>query len=272
MSDAPNPSWTYGERVDATPEGREWLEGEKAGWETVDTSKSDPRTLYKLLIGGIVPRPVAFVSTISEDGMTNIAPFRDAHSFASSWFNQVSSNPPVISISCVSLRRGDAPPQLKDTTRNILATKGFTVNIISEPWIAQSNVTSVDAPEAFSEWPVSGLTMEPSIHVRAPRVKESAFSMECELLQTVDIKSPETGHVTTTLVLGSVKYIHVRKYVLDEHGNVDPGKLKPVGRMGGTLYCKVNEGYNLFRPTWKEHGQLIQESAEQEDIERSSNL
>ncbi|KAG6865553.1 hypothetical protein C0991_001557 [Blastosporella zonata] len=178
ITDAPNPSWTYGERVDATPEGREWLEGEKA-----------------------------------------------------------------------------------DTASNIKATKGFTVNIISEAWVAQSNITSVDAPEDFSEWPVSGLTKEPSIHVRAPRVKESAFSMECELLEAVDVKAPSTGEVTTTLILGTVKYIHVRKDVLDERGNVDPGKLKPVARMGGTLYAKVNEGYNIYRPNWKDHGEPIQEAS-----------
>ncbi|KAG6907687.1 hypothetical protein DXG01_007790 [Tephrocybe rancida] len=259
LTDAPNPSWTYGQRVDATPEGREWLEGEKAGWKTVDPSTEDSRKLYGLLLSGIAPRPVAFVSTITEDGVSNIAPY--------SWFNQVlgivlvSSYPPVISVSCATLRRAD-PPRLKDTVNNIKATKGFTVNIISEPWVAQSNIASVDAPEGFSEWPVSGLTMEPSIHVKAPRVKESAFSMECELLQAIDVKAPATGEVTTTLILGTVKYIHVRNDVLDERGNVDPGKLKPVARMGGTLYAKVNEGYNIYRPNWRQHEEPIRESTE----------
>ncbi|KAG6845003.1 hypothetical protein H0H87_001775 [Tephrocybe sp. NHM501043] len=255
ITDAPNPSWTYGQRVDSTPEGREWLEGEKAGWKTVDTSTEDSRKLYGLLISGIAPRPVAFVSTVSDDGVTNLAPY--------SWFNQVSSYPPVISISCNTLRNAN-PPRLKDTLTNIKATKGFTVNIISEPWVAQSNVTCVDAPEEFSEWPVSGLTKEPSIHVKAPRVKESAYSMECELLHTVDIKAPETGEVTATLVLATVKYIHVRKDVLDERGNVDPGKMKMVARMGGTLYAKVNEGYNISRPSWRDHGESIRESTEVE--------
>ncbi|KAF5380164.1 hypothetical protein D9615_006194 [Tricholomella constricta] len=262
----PNPSWAYGQNVDATPGGREWLEGEKAGWKTVDTAIEDPHKLYGLMISGIVPRPVAFVSTISEDGSTNLAPF--------SWFNQVSAFPPVISVSCT--RSADLT-RVKDTVRNIKDTKGFTVNIISEPWVAQANVSSVDAPEGFSEWPISGLTKQPSaspvadailfiklresqIHVKAPRVKESAFSMECELLQAIDIQDPVSSEVTTTLILGSVKYIHVRNDVLNERGGIDPAKFKPVARMGGTLYARINDGYNIERYNWREHEKPIRDS------------
>ncbi|KAG6850310.1 hypothetical protein H0H93_015252 [Arthromyces matolae] len=233
ITDAPNPSWTYGQKVGATPQGREWLEGEKDGWKTVDTSSEDPIKLYGLLTTGIVPRPVAFVSTVSEDGTTNIAPY--------SWFNQVSSNPPVLSVSVNTLRN---PVREKDTAKNIKATKCFTVNIISEPWVAQSNVTSVDAPENFSEWPISGLTMEPS------------------LLQAVDVPIPATGELGTTVFLGSIKFIHVRKDILDDRGNIDPGKLKPVARMGGTLYAKCNEGYHISRPSWKADETAIREATD----------
>ncbi|KAG5652683.1 hypothetical protein H0H81_004120 [Sphagnurus paluster] len=246
ITEAPNPSWTFGQRVDATPEGREWLEGEKEGWKIVDTATEDPRSLYALLISGIVPRPVAFVSTVSEDGVANLAPY--------SWFNQVCAFPPVISVSCT---RGAEMTRVKDTARNAKETGQFTVNIISEPWVAQANVSSVNAPEDFSEWAISGLTQAPSVHVKPPRVKESAFSMECELLQAVDIADPASGDVTTTLLLGHVKKIHVRKDVLNERGAVDPAKLKPVARMGGTLYARVNEGYNIQRYNWKEHGAPI---------------
>ncbi|KAG5644391.1 hypothetical protein DXG03_008619 [Asterophora parasitica] len=245
--DPPNPSWTYGQKVDATPEGREWLEGEKAGWTTVNASAPEDAKKLFLLFSGIVPRPIAFVSTISENGIANIAPF--------SWFNQVSSSPPVISVSIT--RNADSRP--KDTLRNILATKGFTVNIISEAWIAQANAASIDAPEDVSEWPLSGLTQEPSIYVKAPRVKESAFSLELELLETVDVRDPVSSKVTTTLVLGSVKYIHVRNDVLDARGSVDPGKLRTVAKLGGILFAKVNEGYNIPRYSWAEHGKQIQE-------------
>lgn len=223
------------------------MEGEKQGWKTVDAATEEPRKLYGLLLSGIAPRPVAFVSTISEDGITNLAPY--------SWFNQVSASPPVISVSCSRTRS-----RMKDTVRNIMATKGFTVNIISEPWVAQANSSAVDAPEDFSEWPVSGLTKEPSIHVKAPRVKESAFSMECELYQTVDIQDPMTSEVTTTMILGLVKYVHVRRDMLDEKGNADPGKLKPVARMGGILYARIKEGYNIKRDRWREDEKSIREA------------
>lgn len=114
---------------------------------------------------------------------------------------QVTSNPPIISISVVNYAT-----VAKDTVRNIRATNGFTVNIISEPWVDQANIGTVDAPYEVNEWPISGLTKAPSvchpplrrplevtdyslflylkIHVKAPRVKESAFSMECEVRST----------------------------------------------------------------------------------------
>ncbi|KAF9458930.1 hypothetical protein BDZ94DRAFT_1384796 [Collybia nuda] len=237
----PNPGWRFGQRIEETAEGRAWMEGEKLGWKTIDPSAEDPSKLYFLLVSGIVPRPVAFVSTISDTGIENLAPF--------SWFNQVSSFPPVISVSCT--RSADLT-RVKDTLNNIKSVRGFTVNIISEPWIQQANICAIDAPDDVGEWPVSGLTKEPSIHVKPARVKESAFSMECELLQTVDILDPATSIASTTLVLGTIKYIHVRKDMLDERGNVDPGKLRPIARFAGTLYGRVSEGYRITRHAWQD--------------------
>ncbi|KJA12634.1 hypothetical protein HYPSUDRAFT_152314, partial [Hypholoma sublateritium FD-334 SS-4] len=108
------------------------------------------RKLYAIFVSGIVPRPVAFVSSISEDGVENLAPF--------SWFNQVAPNPPLISFSCLT-----SSQQEKDTSRDIKATKGFTVNIISEPWVEQANAASIAAPRGVSEWPITGLTRAPSV-------------------------------------------------------------------------------------------------------------
>ncbi|KAJ7249433.1 hypothetical protein C8J57DRAFT_1723994 [Mycena rebaudengoi] len=233
----PNPSWTYGQAITATREGAEWAEQEKEGWKTIKASEEDPRRLYSLLTTAIVPRPVAFVSSISEDDTANLAPF--------SWFNQVSANPPVISISCTYT------PRQKDTAANIKATKGFTVNIISTPWIEQANFCAVDAPPGVSEWDLSGLTKEPSTLVKAPRVKESAFTLECELLQTVEIKKPD-GTMAATLILGAVKCIHVRKAVLNERGVVDPAKFKPIGRMGGTTYVRLGDAFDLARGSWSD--------------------
>ncbi|KAF8882296.1 hypothetical protein BD779DRAFT_1444937 [Infundibulicybe gibba] len=240
----PDVDWKYGQGVSSTSEGREWLEGEGAGWKIVDPATENPSYLYQLLISGIVPRPIAFISSISPSGTANLAPF--------SWFNQVSANPPVISVSCSNGRNN-----LKDSTSNIKATGGFTVNIISEPWVTQANVCSVNAPHDVSEWPISGLTKEPSIYVKAPRVKESAFSMECEVFQMIDIIHPDTGRATTTLILGLIKYIHIRKDVLAENGTVDPARLKPISRLGDITYAGLGTGFRLARPSWENEEEAI---------------
>ncbi|KAF8970414.1 hypothetical protein BDZ97DRAFT_1791252 [Flammula alnicola] len=245
---SPNPGWTFGQGIQATPEGRAWAEGEKEGWTVVDTSTEESRKVYSVMIAGIVPRPVAFVSSVSEDGIQeNLAPF--------SWFNQVAPNPPLISLGCVHQSKG-----AKDTVRNIRATKGFTVNIISEPWIEQANAASIDAPYEISEWPITGLTKAASIHVKAPRVKESAFSMECELYQAIDIPDPKTNAVATTLILGHVEFIHMRNDILDpQRGIPDAGKFKAIARMGGLTYGKVSEVFALPRPSWNDVGEKIRE-------------
>ena len=144
------------------------------------------------------------------------------------------------------------PKGLKDTPANIKATKQFVVNPISEPFIENANATSIDAPAGVSEWELSGLTKAPSVRallsspllslpplpvlrvfaraaecapqtlVRPPRVRESAFSMECELFQAIDIPMPGKNLIAGTLVLGHVKRIHVRNDVKNARGFVDP--------------------------------------------------
>ncbi|PIL26632.1 hypothetical protein GSI_11298 [Ganoderma sinense ZZ0214-1] len=247
-TDSPNPTFSYGQKVDATEDGKKWLEGEKAGWTVVDPSKEDPRRIYKLMISGIIPRPIAFVSSVSESGLENIAPF--------SLFNQVSHNPPLVSVSIAQLPDGG----LKDTADNIKKTKQFTVNIISEPFIENANITSIDSPPEVGEWGFAGLTKAPSVHVKAPRVKESAFSMECELFQAVDIIHPETGVQSATLVLGLVKYFHLRNDVLNERGVIDFAKLKPIARIGDISFTRVGDAFRLPRLEWAAEGTKIQET------------
>ncbi|KAI0333209.1 hypothetical protein GY45DRAFT_1245176 [Cubamyces sp. BRFM 1775] len=249
-TESPNPGFSYGRKVEDTPEGKKWLEGEKEGWKTIETASEDP-AYYAMMISGIVPRPIAFVSSISSDGVENLAPFRQP----CSWFNQVTHNPPIISVSCSAGAGGG----LKDTASNIKATQNFTVNIISEPFVENANFTSLDAPADVSEWPVSGLTKEPSTHVKAARVRESAFSMECTLFHAVDIVHPTSGQHTATLILGLVRCIHVRRDVLNERGVVDYAKLKPVGRMGDISYACVGDAFRLPRPQWKLEGEAIGE-------------
>ncbi|KAF9236880.1 hypothetical protein BU15DRAFT_88937 [Melanogaster broomeanus] len=248
----PNPHWGLGQGVNSTPDGDEWMQGEKKGWKVVETAKEDPRLLHLLMISGIVPRPIAFVSTVSETGVENIAPF--SYLAVPSHPLKVTHNPPLVSISCTN-----GPVRVRDTNNNVRATKEFTVSIISEPWAEQANVTSIDAPESFSEWPISGLTKELSIHVKPPRVKESAFSMECELFQVIDIIHPVTGKAGSTMLLGHVKYIHVRNDMLTDRGTVDMTLFKPLSRMGDITYARVGDGFRLVRPVWEQEKDKVSE-------------
>ncbi|EJT97039.1 hypothetical protein DACRYDRAFT_112365 [Dacryopinax primogenitus] len=255
-TESPNPSWQYGDKVGGITAAQQWLEGEKQGWTSLDTSVETSK-LYPMMISGIVPRPVAFVSSISETGVENLAPF--------SFFNMVAFDPPAIIISCSN------KPRIKDTCHNIRTTKGFTVNIISEPFVENANVTAVDCPEGVSEWDVSGLTRVSSVLVKPARVKESAFSMECELLDAHNITNPSTGIASNTLIIGWVKHIHVRNDVLNERGVVDPTKLRPVVRVGDISYARLGDVFRLTRHVWEKEKEKMQGSA-QKDLAESAHL
>jgi len=252
-TDPPNPTWSWGQKIDNTPDGREWMEGEKQGWKTIVTAEEDLRKLNALMLSGVVPRAIALVSTISEEGIENLAPF--------SWFAMISNWPPVVAFSCLNAE----PGRPKDTTNNVKnSTGGFVVNIISEPFLEHANATSIDAPPEVSEWPLSGLTKLPSIHVKAARVKESAFSMECELYQSVPIIDPVSGACTTTLTIAHVKYIHVRKDMLTERETVDIIKFKPISRLGDNSYGRVGDVLKFPRLAWAADEGKIQEALEKE--------
>ncbi len=153
----------------------------------INPAEHDPRDVYKILIGSIVPRPIAFVSTLSTEGVRNLAPF--------SFFNAVCAAPPVISIS-ISYRAAE-----KDTLRNIRETREFVVNIVSDEFSEQMNLTSGEYAPEVDEFEVSGLTPVASELVRPPRVKESRVQMECRLHQIVPVSDRPMG---ATLVLGQV--------------------------------------------------------------------
>ncbi|KAL4246287.1 FMN-binding split barrel [Abortiporus biennis] len=244
-TEVPNPTFVYGQKVEDTERGKKWIEGEKEGWKVIDVDTAGD--LYPLMISAITPRPVAFVNSISEDGTENLALF--------SWFNMVTQNPPLISISITN----PTPARLKDSARNIITTKQFTVNLISEAWIENANVCAIDAPHDISEWPLSGLTKEPSRHIKASRVKESAFSMECELYSKTDIIDPKTNTSSNTLILGLVKAFHIRKDILNERGNVDPTKLKPVARLGDIQYTTLGQIFRMPRPKWVNEKEKLEE-------------
>ncbi len=199
----------------------------------VDPKEAGWLNTYKLLIGAIVPRPIAFVSTLSPEGIPNLAPF--------SFFTGVSANPPVICF-CPMRRRGVLPH--KDTLHNITVTREFVVNIVSEEFTQQMNITSAEFPPEVDEFEAAGLTPIPSDLVKPPRVKESHVHMECRLYLLVEVGG-EDG--SGNLVLGEVLRFHVDDQYFDDF-KIDPGQLRAIGRMGGATYTRTTDRFELPRP------------------------
>jgi len=199
----------------------------------VDPGASSARDIEKLLVGVILPRPIAFVSTISLDGVANLAPF--------SFFTAVCPKPPVVCF-CNSIRARDGSK--KDTLRNVEATGEFVINVVSEDFALQMVACSGDYPPDVSEFDVSGLTPIPSDLVKPPRVKESRVQMECRLLQVITVSTQPGGG---SLVMGEVLRFHVDDGVIDQ-GTVDPDRLRPIGRMGGIDYVRTTDRFTMTRP------------------------
>ena len=203
---------------------------------SINTKEIPFQDRYKLLIGSIVPRPIGFISTISSKGIYNLAPF--------SFFNGVCSEPMTV-LFCPVIRGSDG--QEKDTLKNIKATKEFVVNIVSEEIAEAMNQCSAEYPEDVDEFKESGLTPIQSTVVKPPLVKEAKINMECKLTKLVEIgNKPGSG----SIVIGEVVYFHAHEDVYQD-GKIILSKLKPIGRLGGTEYCRVTDNFNLPRPMLK---------------------
>lgn len=193
------------------------------------------RQAYKLMIGSIVPRPIAWVSTIGATGQYNLAPY--------SFFTGVCSNPPTL-VFCPNIRSLDG--QAKDTLNNIRYTGEFVVNIVTEDQAEAMNTTSTETPADVDEFALAGLSPLPSKLVSAPRVGESPINLECKLSQIVTI-GEEIGQ--GSLVIGEIVYFHVDDSVYIPDHKIDPTRTKHVGRMGGTFYTRTQDLFDLIRPT-----------------------
>ncbi|HEV2688717.1 MAG TPA: flavin reductase family protein [Bryobacteraceae bacterium] len=199
----------------------------------IDPRAENYQDVYKLLIGAIVPRPIAFVSTVSPDGVRNLAPF--------SFFTAISANPPVI---CFCPMRRPGPLSYKDTLHNIARTREFVVNIVSEEFAEKMNICSGDFPPEVDEFEAAGLTPLASDLIRPARVAESHVQMECKLYLTIEIgELPGSGN----LVLGEVIRLHVDDAVIDGL-RIDPDKLRAIGRMGGNSYTRTKDRFEMIRP------------------------
>jgi len=193
----------------------------------IDPTTVPPREAYRLLISCIIPRPIAFVSTLSKEGVSNLAPF--------SFFNGVCSDPPVVSIA-VARKRDDSK---KDTWRNIEETGEFVVNVVVPELMDAVIIGARELPHNVSELELAGLRTLPSAKVKPPRVADSPIQMECSLLKIVDVEE-------TALILGRVVMFHVKEEIVVD-GRVDPRRLTFVGRLGDDLYCRVNDLFERKR-------------------------
>ena len=199
-----------------------------------DVKGAQPQDIYKLMTGLIGPRPIGWISTVSEKGVPNLAPY--------SFFNLFSNNPPVLGFSASLNRSG----RRKDSLINVEATKSFTHNVVTRELAEKMNATSEELPHGVNEFERVGLTAIPSTYIAAPRVKEAVASVECRLHSIVSFgDQPGNGN----LVLGEVVAIHINDLsLLDDKGIVFSERLALIARLGRTDYCGVGEIFSLSRP------------------------
>ncbi|GFR41511.1 hypothetical protein Agub_g2206, partial [Astrephomene gubernaculifera] len=230
----PHPGWRPGDSQPCPlPDATNFL--------AVDADVTPSSELYPLVISAVVPRPIAFVSTVDADGTVNLSPY--------SFFNAMGFNPPTVAIGlCHSPGRPDGK---KDTLHNIELTGEFVVNIISEWFIEAANHTCGDYPPGVDEMRLAGLTPLPSTKVRPPRVAESAVHMECKLRHIHHVHDA-SGAVSTSIVIGQVLAYHISSAVAARSPSgklvVDLTRLAPVARCGGFTYARASELYDMPRP------------------------
>jgi len=177
---------------------------------------------YQLLTGAVIPRPIAWVSSIDAGGIQNIAPF--------SFFNAFGAKPVVLGFATMST---DEQPQ-KDTLANVRAIGQFVINIATESTLQSMDVTGLTYPSDVDEFVVAGLTPAPSVVVKAPRIAEAPINFECELFSLVPLGD---GPGSATLVLGRAVHLRIDDAILRD-GKIDAALLEPVARLGGPFYAR----------------------------------
>lgn len=193
--------------------------------EFVSTMIEGPAYSLSFLNSFVVPRPIAFVTTKSQENIINAAPF--------SYFNIVCTNPPILSLA-IEKRKGER----KDTAKNILHTKEFVINVCSVEFAKTITVASCDFPPHVSEAEYLNLTLLPSKKISVPRVAHTLIQMECTFYKLVEI-----GNDPTDLLLGEVVYTHTHQSLLNENGRIDIKKLNPLARLSGPSYAALSSDF-----------------------------
>lgn len=198
----------------------------------LDPRELEQTAIYKLLTGIVIPRPIGWISTISEDGIHNLAPF--------SYFNAVGDDPPHIMFSTVHSNNLN-----KDTLNNVLATKQFVVNMVTEDLVEQMNRTSQPIAANESEFELAGLTPIASSLIKPPRVKECKITMECEMVHHYKLENSKAGGAT--IVIGKIVLFHIDERVLLENYKINLETYKPISRLAGSNYSKLGEIFSIKR-------------------------
>ena len=194
---------------------------------SLDLADQAPREVYHLLTNVVVPRPIAWVSTVSANGVRNLAPH--------SYFNIASHDPPIVHFTQTGR---------KDTLRNVEASGEFVVNIVSRDLAEAMNITAADFPPAEDEFSWAGLEAAASTLVTPPRVAAARAAMECRVRTILPMGNGN-------MVFGDVLMVHVDTGIW-AHGRIDLAALAPVGRLGGSAYATVTDIFKLARPTWSD--------------------
>jgi flavin reductase (DIM6/NTAB) family NADH-FMN oxidoreductase RutF len=200
-----------------------------------DFRELTPRQRYKLLIGTVVPRPIALVTTVDLEGRINAAPY--------SFFNCLSSDPAIVALGI----ENKPDMAFKDTAKNIRDTEQFTVNIVDDALAAAMNVCAVAFPSNVDELGAAGLTAVAGTRVNCPRIGESPAALECRRYVTLEVgRSRE-------IILGEVLAMHLRADIVDaQNHHVDPTGLDAIGRMGGHGYARTRDFFDMPTPSLAE--------------------
>lgn len=201
----------------------------------LSVSQLTDRECYQLLIGSVLPRPIAFVTSVGSNGVINAAPF--------SFFNVMAAEPPLLMLGIMRKNGGTQ----KDTARNILKQGEFVVHVVDERTVEKVNITALDAPPDLSEIDIAGFTLLSGHHVCVPRVKECKIAMECQLHTHYEVG--KDGRITTDVIVGEVLAFHIDDAILHA-GKIDIDLLQAVGRLAGNEYTKIQRDYQLVRPTF----------------------
>ncbi len=197
-----------------------------------DPNDLDYISVYKLLTGSIIPRPIGWISTIDKNGINNLAPF--------SYFNAVGEDPPHVMFSTV---RGNNTN--KDTLNNVLENKQFVVNMVTENLVEQMNLTSQAVTSDIDEFVLAGLTPIPSLKIKPMRVKESLITFECEMVHHYFLENHKQGGAC--IVIGRILMMHFDDSVLLDNFKINMESYKPVARLAGSNYSKIGEVFSIKR-------------------------